>query len=72
MQSHADVIGAFGGTRPLAEAIGISPKRAIHWPDRGIPAKYWLLVEAAAAKRKIVVSANDLLRLSSLRGTEAA
>jgi len=45
MVSHADVIRAFGGNRQLAEAIGVDPRVAIHWSKRGIPAKFWPLVE---------------------------
>lgn len=61
MLSHSDVIIAFGGVRPLAEAIGIDPKLAIHWGRRGIPSKYWLLIEDAAASRNISVSARGLM-----------
>ena len=68
MQSHSDVINAFGGVRPLAEAIGISPSRAIHWARRGIPAKYWPLVEEAAAGKEIGVTARDLRRLPPQMG----
>jgi hypothetical protein len=62
--SHSEVIDAFGGVRPLAEGIGISPKRAIHWPRRGIPAKYWHLVTkiAAALDPPLSVTADDLAR----------
>lgn len=65
MISHSDVIAAFGGVRPLAEAIGVDPRRAIHWPQRGIPAKYWLCVEDAAATRSITITARRLKELSA-------
>lgn len=64
MLSHSDVIAAFGGVRPLAEAIGVDPKRAIHWPHRGIPAKYWLLVEDVAVQRNISITARALMEIS--------
>lgn len=60
MLSHSDVIAAFGGVRPFAEAIGVDPKRAIHWPKRGIPAKYWHLVENIAAEKRLSVTAFTL------------
>lgn len=66
MLTHAAVIKAFGGIKPLAEAIGIDPKLAVHWPRRGIPAKYWPLVERAASQRSLAVTAHDLMTLSSL------
>lgn len=56
MLSHSEVIEAFGGVRPLAEAIGVDPKRAIHWPKRGIPAKYWPRVEEVAAKHGVTIA----------------
>lgn len=67
MLSHSDVIAAFGGVRPLAEAISVEPKRAIHWPSRGIPAKYWPAVERVAADRKIDVTAHRLMEMSAQR-----
>jgi hypothetical protein len=63
MMSHAAVIEAFGGTRPLAEAIGIDPKRAIHWVSRGIPAKYWPCIEEIAADRQLAITAVKLSKL---------
>ena len=63
MKSHSDVIKAFGGVRPIAEAIGVDPKLAIHWPRRGIPAKHWPVVERAAAARDITITAFDLREL---------
>lgn len=64
--SHSDVIDAFGGIRPLAEAIGISPKRAIHWPRRGIPAKYWPAVENVAAGKAVSITARELMLLPAM------
>lgn len=64
MQSHTDVIEAFGGRRALAEAVGVRPELAIHWHRRGIPAKYWPRVEEAAQSRGIPVTARDLMRLA--------
>lgn len=61
--SHSDVIEAFGGVRPLAEAIGVDPKRAIHWPKRGIPAKYWPAVEGIAAEKNVEITARKLMQL---------
>lgn len=63
-RQHSDVIAAFGGARAIAEAIGVDPKKAIHWHRRGIPARYWLPVERAAAQRGILVTGWDLLELS--------
>jgi len=73
MLSHSDVIEAFGGIRPLAEAIEVSPRLAIHWGRRGIPAKYWPLVEAAAASRErpIAVTAAMLMKLPPRMGEVA-
>ena len=61
--SHAAVIEAFGGTKPLAEAIGVEPKRAIHWSRRGIPAKYWPLIEEVGRGRGTGITALELSRL---------
>lgn len=65
MLSHSDVIAAFGGVRPLAKAIGVDPARATHWVQRGIPAKYWPLVENVAADRKITVTARTLMDMKA-------
>lgn len=61
--SHAELISAFGGVRPLTEAIDIDPRRAIHWPKRGIPAKYWPLVEQASRGKPYAITAVQLQRL---------
>jgi len=72
LSSHSEVIDAFGGVRPLAEAIGVNPKRAIHWPRRGIPAKYWPAVEGIAAGLAIQITARDLMGLPATVPAEAA
>lgn len=63
MNSHAEVIAAFGGLKALADAIQVKPETAIHWPKRGIPARYWPRVERAALERDIPVTTHDLERL---------
>jgi hypothetical protein len=65
MQSHSDVISAFGGVRPLCEAINVKPKLAVHWPHRGIPAKFWPAVEIAAHERErpIPITAAMLMKM---------
>lgn len=68
MMSHLEVIEAFGGSRPLAEAIAVDHRRAIHWPQRGIPAKYWPRVEEAAKERRIAITAAALMDLPATRG----
>lgn len=68
MKSHSDVIEAFGGTRSLAEAIAIEPKRAVHWKARGIPAKYWVAVEKAASGHSVFVTAEMLSTLPRAEG----
>lgn len=72
MRSHVEVIEAFGGTKPLAEAIGVDPKRAIHWGRRGIPAKYWHRIEQIAHKHRLVITAVDLGRMSEVLATSEA
>jgi hypothetical protein len=67
MRSHSEVIEAFGGLAALATAINVNAKRAVHWPVRGIPSKYWLCVEDAATARGLRVTARDLKRLSPLK-----
>jgi len=67
MRSHSDVIEAFGGMAALAAAIKVNARRMVHWPVRGIPSKYWLCVEDAAAARGLRVTARDLKRLSPLK-----
>lgn len=74
LTSHAHLICKFGGSGPLAKSIGVEPKLAIHWPKRGIPARYWhRVVEAAAAiQPPIDVSAHLLERLPAHDGAQAA
>lgn len=67
--SHLDVVNAFGGVRPLAEAIGVSPKRAIHWGRRGIPSKYWLLVAETQKGREIGLTVRKLMMLPAIAGS---
>lgn len=63
MMSHLQVIEAFGGTKPLAELIGIDPRRAIHWPMRGIPAKYWPVIEERGAEKAPGITAVKLSKM---------
>jgi hypothetical protein len=63
MQSHFEVISAFGGYSRLARLLGVSPRVARHWPKRGIPARYWPKVEEIAVTRDIVITAKELSRL---------
>lgn len=63
MMSHAHLIAAFGGVVPLAKAIDVDPKRAIHWHKRGIPAKYWPLVEEATRGTPFAITAVQLQRI---------
>jgi hypothetical protein len=60
MLSHASVIAAFGGLRPLAAALDIPAARVIHWPRRGIPPKYWSAVEDAGMKNGVLITARHL------------
>lgn len=66
--SHTIVIQAFGGLTPLAKAIGVDRGLVTHWPRRGIPAKYWPKVQAAAGRRGLAITAHSLAALSSLQG----
>jgi hypothetical protein len=61
--AHSDVIRAFGGAGKLAIAIGLNPRLSGHWHTRGIPAKFWPLVEDAARQRGILITARDLMRM---------
>jgi hypothetical protein len=63
MGSHRDIIEAFGGYGPLAEAIGVNPKTAIHWGVRGIPAKYWPDLETTRLGKRLGITAQLLRRL---------
>ncbi len=75
LTSHAHLISKFGGSGPLAKSISVEPKLAIHWPKRGIPARYWhRVVEAAAAlDPPVEVTAHVLERLPAEDArTEAA
>jgi hypothetical protein len=63
MMSHAHLIEAWGGVTTLAKAIDVDPKRAIHWPRRGIPAKYWHLVEEASKGKPYAITAVQLQRI---------
>jgi hypothetical protein len=65
LTSHAHLISKFGGAAPLARAINVEPKLAIHWPRRGIPARYWhrVVVAAAALNPPVHITAHTLERL---------
>lgn len=63
MHSHAHVIRAFGGIKEFASAIGVQPPLAIHWPRRGIPAKYWPRVEETEIAKSLGITAAQLMRL---------
>lgn len=62
LKTHRDVITALGGPSELARNLGIfrtSPP-TLHWPARGIPARYWHHVAMLAGKRGIRITAHDL------------
>lgn len=63
MMSHVQVIDAFGGIKPLAELLGIEARRAIHWRTRGIPAKYWPIIEERAGKQAPGITAVKLSKM---------
>lgn len=56
IETHRDVIQAFGGQAALARALGVPPTRACHWNDRGIPAKLWHKVEALGRSSGVPVT----------------
>jgi hypothetical protein len=72
MWSHAHIVEAFGGPAALARAIGVNPKLAVHWPRRGIPAKYWPLVEETETGVRLGITARRLMRLPITTELEAA
>jgi hypothetical protein len=71
MLSHEEVIQAFGGSRQLAEAIGVEPRLAIHWPRRGIPAKHWAKVEITPLAKQRGLTALMLGELPIKRAGQA-
>lgn len=70
IDSHSDVIRAFGGQAALARALGEPPTRACHWMERGIPAKHWHKVESLARAAGVPVTC-DMLAASPRRGAPA-
>jgi hypothetical protein len=67
MDSHTDVIEAFGGQVALAKAIGLPPAQACHWRERGIPAKHWGDVEDLARAADLPITARLLKALPRIR-----
>ena len=63
MQSHRDVIEAFGGQTALAKVLGIPVMRVLPWPKRGIPPRYWPCIEETELGRKLGITASRLKRL---------
>ena len=72
MLSHADVVEAFGGHAGLARAIDLDPKLTTHWPRRGIPAKYWPLIEETETGGRLGITARRLMRLPATTELVAA
>lgn len=60
MNTHADVVDAFGGQTKLAVALGVPPSRTSHWKERGIPLKYRRAIEKTDLAREHGITA-DLL-----------
>jgi hypothetical protein len=69
IESHTDVIAAFGGQASLARSLGEEPARACHWNERGIPAKHWHEVEELAREAGLPVTARVLKGLPRGRKT---
>ena len=64
MQTHADVIDAFGGQTKIALALGLPVRRTSHWRERGIPLKYWFRIQETDLARERDITALLLARLS--------
>lgn len=64
MQSPADILRSLGGPSRVAGALGISnPSTVIKWGLRGsIPAKHWPGLIDLAAREKIRLNADALMR----------
>lgn len=63
MQTHRDVVEAFGGQTALAKALGLPLTRVLPWTKRGIPARYWPCIEETELGRKLGITASRLKRL---------
>lgn len=61
MHPHAKIISRFDGKAELARALGLPLTRLSKWHTRGIPARYWPMVEQAAAERGMIVTARDIM-----------
>lgn len=60
MQSHSDIIEAFGGQTRIAIVLGLPKARTSHWKERGIPLKYRRAIEKTDLAREYGITA-DLL-----------
>lgn len=58
------VVDQFGGIRPTARALDCAVTNVFRWvhsKDGSIPAKYQKQILKIAAKRKLPITANDLI-----------
>ena len=63
MQTHADIVEAFGGQTQIARILGLPVRRTSHWKERGIPLKYWFKLQETEQARERGITA---LMLASL------
>lgn len=62
MESRIDLFAKFGGTRPMARALGSNPGTVHSWKRaRRIPAGWQPTILARAAELRIDVSAEDVM-----------
>ena len=72
--SYVDrVVKAFGGVRPMAKAMGLSPSTVQGWKLRGsIPDEHKVAAWHAARSRSVALDRSDLSPLPSDAGDDAA
>lgn len=64
--THEDIIARIGGLHALAKAIGVDQRRTVHWRERGIPARYWPVLEASRLGQQYGITTRQLMRTSPL------
>jgi transcriptional regulator with XRE-family HTH domain len=66
METFEDLIVKWATVREFAEDMGVSPNTAAGWKRRkSIPSDYWADLLDAAARRKVQVAADDLVKFAS-------
>ena len=66
--THAEIIQSLGGPSQLARDLGLADKVALHWGQRGIPARHWAQVANLPKAAELAITTHRLAETREAMG----